>query len=245
MADELSRAFAFMARGDMVGTRMEASPFGTAVSCPELPLRQDSNYLLVDVTDGSAQDLAHEVESRRLRAVFVRDPQTAPRLEPEFAALGWQLHRGLVMAHHRSPERTTDISIVTAVGEPVLRPVRQRVTLAYPWATPELTEQLLEAKILISERVETHFLAVVVNGEVAAYADLYLGDGVAQVEDVLTLEQHRNRGYASALVLSALQRAEEAGATLVFLAADADDWPRLLYERLGFDVIGSYWKFFA
>jgi ribosomal protein S18 acetylase RimI-like enzyme len=245
MADELARAFAFMTRGDMAGTNTERSQYGVAVRCPELPLRQDSNYLLVDRTDATAAELANEKERLALRAIFVRDEATGQRLEPDFESLGWKRHRGLVMTHHRESERGAGAGLVTEVDETALRSVRRQTFLSYPWSTPELIEQLLDAKLLISSRVETHFLAVLVDGEVAAYADLYVGDGAAQIEDVATVEEHRNRGFASALVLHALEQATSAGATFVFLVADADDWPKQLYERLGFDPIGRYVKFFT
>jgi hypothetical protein len=185
MPDDLERAFAFMRLADMLGTHAEPTPYGTAVSTPELPLRQDSNYLLVERTDAPATDLARELERLSLRAIVVRDERTAERLSRELAALGWQAHRHLVMAHRRPPERTADTSIVAEVGEQVLRPLRRRITLSYPWGTPELADQLLRAKAMMAERVETHFLAVVVDGEPVAYADLYIGGGVAQIEDVL------------------------------------------------------------
>ena len=243
--DQLERAFAFMAKADMAGTTFDPSPFGTVVRSDEVPLRQDSNYLLVDRTVATASDLAREVERLHLRAVFVRDEETGARLAGGFAAIGWKAHRGIVMALHRPPERAAYPSLVREVGEADLRSVRRRTLLGYPWSSPELAEQLLRWKILMSEQVDVHFFAVLVDGEAVAYADLYLGDGVAQIEDVFTVEEHRNHGYASAIVLRAIEEAQRESAELIFLAADADDWPRLLYERLGFDTIGGYAKFFA
>ena len=35
-----------------------------------------------------------------------------------------------------------------------------------------------------------------------------------------------------------------AKAEFVFLVADANDWPKELYRRLGFDEVGHYTKFF-
>jgi ribosomal protein S18 acetylase RimI-like enzyme len=67
----------------------------------------------------------------------------------------------------------------------------------------------------------------------------------AQVEDVGTLPEHRNRGYAKAVVLAAIAAAREDGADFVCLVADANDWPKELYRRLGFDEIGHYTKFFV
>jgi spore maturation protein CgeE len=84
---------------------------------------------------------------------------------------------------------------------------------------------------------------VVVDGQVVAYADLYDDGRTAQIEDVATLDQHRGRGYASALVLRALDEARQSGCDLVFLVSDEDDWPKALYRRLGFDDLGRYVKF--
>jgi predicted N-acetyltransferase YhbS len=60
---------------------------------------------------------------------------------------------------------------------------------------------------------------------------------------VNTLEEHRGRGVGRAVVLAAAAAARASGADLVFLDADADDWPRLLYGRLGFDPVGEAWEF--
>ena len=48
MNEDLHRAFAFVANGDMGGARSAASRYGLAVFDQELPLRYDSNYLLID-----------------------------------------------------------------------------------------------------------------------------------------------------------------------------------------------------
>jgi ribosomal protein S18 acetylase RimI-like enzyme len=242
-AHVLDRAFAFMARADMGGTCVGRSPFGTLVTTPELPLRQDSNYLLIDRTDASADELATELERCSLRVVYVREPVTADRLAPAFADLGWKTHKGVVMQHLRQPAKQGDTSIVSDVDEETLRPVRRNQIVNAPWGSPELADQLLAAKRMIAGRVETHFLAVMAGDEVAAYADVYLAGGTAQIEDVATIEEYRNHGYATALVLHGLELARDAEADLVFLVADADDWPRQLYARLGFNVIGGYQKF--
>jgi len=63
------------------------------------------------------------------------------------------------------------------------------------------------------------------------------------VEDVATLEEHRGQGYASAVVMRAVREAQAAGADLIFLVADDEDWPKELYERLGFEIVGRSYKF--
>jgi predicted N-acetyltransferase YhbS len=42
--------------------------------------------------------------------------------------------------------------------------------------------------------------------------------------------------------VTAIAAAREAGADFVFLVADADDWPKEWYARLGFEPIGRYVK---
>ena len=72
---------------------------------------------------------------------------------------------------------------------------------------------------------------------------MYLYEGAAQVEDVNTLEAFRNRGAGRAVVLAAIAEARAAGADLVWLLADADDWPQHLYAKLGFERVGGAWQF--
>jgi predicted GNAT family acetyltransferase len=62
---------------------------------------------------------------------------------------------------------------------------------------------------------------------------------------VATVPDHRGREYARAVVVGAARTARGAGAEFVFLVADANDWPKELYRRLGFDELGHYAKFFV
>jgi GNAT superfamily N-acetyltransferase len=233
----------------MTGDEWRPFRLGRIAVTPAFPLRHDSNYALLDALpeSASATEVAEEV-GRTLTAAGVApcvavtlDESAAERLAPGLAELGWEARRYLVMAHHRPPDRTRDLSLVRVVGEAALRTARAHLLQTYPWATPELIRQLLEAKRAI--RVEKRFYAVIVDGEAVSWADLYRDAETAQIEDVGTLEPHRGRGYASATVLRAAEDARAAGADLVVLTADAGDWPKELYRRLGFDEIGGYVKF--
>ena len=74
--------------------------------------------------------------------------------------------------------------------------------------------------------------------------DLYCEDGVGQVENVATLPEYRGRGLARSVVLRAVAESHAAGNNLTFLVADTGDWPRQLYEKLGFETFGRYARFF-
>ena len=244
MREELARAYDFLARGDMGGTRVQSSPFGRAVYTDELPRRLDGNYLWIDRA-GEPEQLAAEAERLERRLIFVPDPELGEPLEPWFREQGWRIDRHLVMAQLREPAREVDQSVVREVTEPELRVARERVLAREPWAKPEVLEQIFRAKALIGERVRTRFFAAVIDDGVVSYSDLYQDGAEAQVEDVGTVPEHRSRGYASAVVLVAIAAARADGAEFVFLVADANDWPKELYRRLGFDELGYYVKFIA
>jgi ribosomal protein S18 acetylase RimI-like enzyme len=72
---------------------------------------------------------------------------------------------------------------------------------------------------------------------------LYTANGLAQVDEVGTLEARRNQGHASAAVLAAAETAAAEGCDPVFLLTDASDWPQSWYRRLGFSPIGSLYEF--
>lgn len=243
-ASDYDRAVEFVMRGDLFGTHRAPWKYGTAVFTPEIPLRHDSNYLVLerngDVSDIAAE--AHRVQSRLShRIIDVWSEQLGERLAPGFERLGWEVGRFALMSHRRPPEREVDLALASEVDETRLHAARVRDILSYPWGSPELAEQLLEARRL--NPLETRFYAVLVDGEPVSWTDLYLDEDTGQVEAVATVPEHRNRGYASAVVARAVHEARRSGASFVFLVADAEDWPKELYGKLGFDEIGRYVKF--
>jgi ribosomal protein S18 acetylase RimI-like enzyme len=246
--DELARIHRFEREVEMAGTETVESPLGVGVLTPELPLRHDSNYLLIERAENAAEAIAEADRilggaGKDFRVVLTFDGELGERLRPEFDALGWRTQRHIFMVQRRQPTKSADLSVVKEVDQSALRRGRKREILTYPWGTPELAEQLLDSKLLLGNRATTRFFGVEVDGEIVAWSDLYLAQGVGQVEDVATLSEHRGKGYATALVLRAVEVAHRAGADLVFLVADGEDWPKELYGRLGFDTVGAQYKF--
>ena len=228
----------------MAGERLENSQVGTAVFDDRVPRRLDSNFLRVE-READPETVEAEAERLDRRAIFVPDSELGERLVPHFKERGWRVNRVVVMAQLREPERQADLSLVTEVEEPELRAARQQVVAGQPWARPEIMAELFAGKSLIGERLRARFFAVLVDGEVASYTDLYQDGAEAQIEDVGTVHEHRERGYASAVVLAAIAEAKKSGAEFVLLVADYEDWPKELYRRLGFDELGYYVKFIA
>jgi ribosomal protein S18 acetylase RimI-like enzyme len=252
VTDVLERIHRFEREIEMTGSQTLESPLGVGVLEPSLPLRHDSNYLRVErlPLGAGARELADEADrilggaGLAHRAVMCFDTVLGEKLEPQFKELGWNVRRHIWMAQLREPDRTPDLSVVQEVGEADLRPGRTHEIMSYPWGSEEVARQILDAKILLGRRATTRFFAVSVDGEIVSWADLYVAQGVGQVEDVATKEEHRGNGYATAVVLRAVEEARAEGADLVFLVADGDDWPKELYGKLGFDTVGRLTKFF-
>jgi N-acetylglutamate synthase-like GNAT family acetyltransferase len=225
--------------------RVERFPWGELVATPSLPLVWDANFALVERWDGSAVELRDEMDHvqqafAHRRVVLARE-DVAAALWEDIGRSGWEFaSRYLLMAQRRLPDRAADQAIeIVGVGElEWARGRRAMIEAQAHGADAELGRQLMMLDARLAQAMEVRHLAAVVDGEIAAYAGLYLEEGTAQIEDVATLPRLRNRGLARAVVLAAIAEARRAGAELVFLVADEADWPVQLYERLGFDPIG-------
>lgn len=241
------RALAFLRAGYVgVVERVDERPWGLLLLTPSLPRVWDANIALVDRWQGSAEELhaeidrAHERAGLRHRKTVIHDEGLAARVWPGLAEPDWPLrNRHLVLAQRGEPDRGPDVTIDVAVLTPSdYAAVHAHGIRLEPYGRDEaVVEQLLELDRRVARVFATTYLAAIVDDRPVSYASLYEAGGVAQVEDVLTLPEHRGRGLARAVVLEAVRRARANGAGLVFLVADAGDWPRLLYARLGFEQV--------
>jgi GNAT superfamily N-acetyltransferase len=227
-------------------------PWGTAFFTPSLGKLWDMNLLRVDRPDGlGAATLAEEAERVQgeagvaHRRVVVLDGDAGARLEPGFRELGWKVDRFLYMAHRRPPGRTAPPGIgAVEVEQARLAPLRRRIAQEEPSLDDEeAAEQILARAERVAAAARVRHFAVLEGDVVAASGDLYSDGRTAQIEDVGTLPERRGRGYATAVVLRALEEALAVGHDFVFLVADEDDWPKELYAKLGFDPIGRTYAF--
>jgi RimJ/RimL family protein N-acetyltransferase/predicted GNAT family acetyltransferase len=212
---------------------------GTGIVSDSVPDVYDANYLSVESPVAGAGDLTAEAEtvletSHHCR-VIVEDG--SPGLADDFAHLGFDRVTHLVLAHTGEPDRRVDTSAVREVGLDELLPLRIEATMREPWGDADVAAQLNDAKRLVTAAVPTRFFAAVVDDTIAGWCELRRRDGVAQIEDVEVLEEFRGRGLGRVIVQHALDEGLRAGA-LVYLEALADDWPRELYAKLGFTVVG-------
>lgn len=238
--------------GDRAAERAEPFPFGIAHFHEGLPRVWSRNYLIAEKNlEGATADLLAAEADRILggaglahRKVEVNDEQAGARLEPGFRDLGWEVHCDVLMVAHREPDRPIDTSLVEEVGADELEPAWAAGTRAERYGgDPEVVRQLVANKRVLMDTIDTRFFAVRVDGEIASYCDLYSNAGTGQIEAVMTLEPHRNRGLARSTVTRALEESRATGNDLTFLMADRDDWPLRLYGKLGFDEMGRVYEF--
>ena len=212
---------------------------GEGLFAPSVREVYDMNYLRVE-QPAPAGELIEEAE-RLMEDYFHKRvilERSGDSVAAGFRARGWTVTPHLVMAHLRDPDRRVDTSTVREVRFEELLTARREVTLGESWGDAEISSLLDDAKQLIRRAVPTRFFAAFVEAEAAAYCEVRSSGGVAQIEDVNTLARFRGRGLGRAIVQHAIDVGRE-GNEIVYLEALADDWPRGLYAKLGFDVVGE------
>ncbi len=211
---------------------------GIGLFADSVPNVYDANYLSSEEPAGVARALAAEtddvMESFHHRRVVLEqgDDATAAALVEH----GFSCSTHLVFAHLREPDRRVDTAMVHEVEFERLIPARTAATVAESWGDDEIAAQLNDAKRLIMRAVPTRFYAAIVDDRVAAYCEVRSAGRVAQIEDVEAVRAYRGRGLGRAIVQHALDEARRDH-DVVFLEALAEDWPRQLYAKLGFDIV--------
>jgi len=244
---------------DAICERRERFPGGVAtLSDSELPGILNMNLLRVESLldrlslqelESEAERIAGETERLQSRLAFRRviayDEEIGARLALGFEQLErWQAERVVLMAQHRRPDRVVDADFVREVGIEELEPVRRHYLLDRSGGNEELVRQELAVPRRLASAGEMRFFAAFVEGEIRSFCELYSDDsGVAVVRSVATLRAHRRAGLARATVSHAVRRSGALGHELTFLRAVHDDWPKNLYGELGFDAIGTIYRY--
>jgi ribosomal protein S18 acetylase RimI-like enzyme len=249
--NELDRAFAF-ARWlqERTSTRVEPFPWGTALFNDDIPDRYFSNFARVERSlagvdvDALVRETDRVMTGLRHRQIQVFDERDGERIAPELAAAGYSAEHSATMALRRGPDRLPSLDAVEELDHPDVRPFLLEIyRRSLPDAERHLVEVFADFRRVVQRAVGARFFAQRIDGGVAGLCELYVLDDIAQVEHVDTLAEFRGRGVARNVVLRAVHEARDAGAGLILIEADLDDWPKELYRRFGFDEIGRSWAF--
>lgn len=225
-------------------------PGGAAVLHSDFPGAHDHNKLSVIAATTAADIEAAAVDilgaaglTHRLIDVRIQHPPEG--LFHELQGLGYARVNNLLMTFTGDAgARPHRVEVQRLALTDRIRAARDSWRGELPDADPEVWRQLGERITTAGQGADATFFGVWgEDGGVAARADLFLYGGVGQVEDVFTRPAARGEGLASAVVLEAVRDAQRAGAGVIVLVADADDWPREWYVRLGFSALCEFSSF--
>jgi ribosomal protein S18 acetylase RimI-like enzyme len=244
---ELERAAAFeeLLR-DRCAERVVETRFGPALFNDTLARIWNLNVVRAEHPgDATAQEVAAEVDRVQAglghRRVIL--PLGAEELERGFRELGWEVDHFLFMVYRGGGE-PAETSHVEEVAPDRLHRLREEIVREWqPDADPATIEEIIAADKLMWRAANSRIFGIVDDGEVVSSAQLYSGERTAQVEEVATLPSHRGRGHAKAVVTKATEEALAGDHDFLFLVADGDGWPKALYNRLGFEEVGSRFAF--
>ena len=116
--------------------------------------------------------------------------------------------------------------------------VMERMSREEPWYSPLVAREIvgsLEAKAHAGA-ITLHVARVEGCDAGAAGLSIDRAGRVGAVLTVGTLPEWRNRGVAQSLVLTLVAQARAAGCDLVYLLARADDTPKDMYRKFGFET---------
>lgn len=235
---------------DRLVTRKVDFAYGTGLFTDEIPFKYDVNLLRVEGSpDVTAEQLAAEAD--RLmdddvyehRRVIVNDEELGGELVEGFTELGWEHTRYAWMAHVRSAPRTSR-GMAYEMDNSTHIMAKEIFNRREPYsARDDVVKQMARSDEMIAEAVLRRGFAINHEGVVASICETYSDGTVGQIEDVATLEEHRGKGLATEVVLTALESLQRANHELIFLVADADDWPKHFYDKLGFEKAGVTYQF--
>jgi N-acetylglutamate synthase-like GNAT family acetyltransferase len=243
-ADTRGRAIAFLsAIEDACAERILSAPGGCAILDSRDPRLWDANHLRVEAPnapDAVALDTAARSHFGALgfQMISVLDEAVGRAVTGPLEALGYRANHGLLMVLEGEPGSSQREVTIAEVSREAL--ARSRIAGAIERGLDaEIGDQLVSRDALVGSVVAERCFAVALGqGEVAARCQLYSRGAVAQIENVHTAAAHRRRGFSRALVTQAAREARAAGATVVFLVADAAAWMPAFYRSAGFADAG-------
>jgi hypothetical protein len=226
--------------------------WGRAFLSPTIPLVWDANWILIEQPGMSIDQIVRAADEAlgsagmEHRTIFPLEPSEGVRLAPEFEARGWDVEAGVYMVWRREPDRTSEIEV--AERRQIQIEELRRSLISDDLATLGLgdaatTEQLLEWDRRMGAVGGDRWFTAPAGDDPASACRLLTDGTIGQVEDVGTRRDAREQGFARAVTFAAARASRDAGHELTYLGALANDWPRLLYAKLGFDEIGTAYAF--
>ena len=223
----------------------QTTAFPGALVCRTRTLPEVWTLNQVRVTEPADPDAVAELAQQHqadlaFRHLVIEDPATGAAAEALLAAQdGWRVEHDVVMRlGDRRPASRSGIDVVELSVPEMLELMSCWFSQQHPDVTADTAAQLSEYQRREHRAFDEQIFGVRdTHGTALGLTKLRMVGEVAWVEDVFTRPEARRRGFARALVTRAVLAALELSPVLVFLEADADDWPQHLYADLGFEPL--------
>jgi GNAT superfamily N-acetyltransferase len=246
--DTLKNALAFDRGVRMRGAQRTIEiPEGVVVRHDDLPMLYHLNALLL-ATAHDPKELErladHHLAGVPHRHVVIDDAPAAEALAPALLAAGWTRQRFLFMHSPREPDHPPRAGVAREIDDGQAHPlhlaiVREDAPRRHDDAVADaLAERLVAGQEAVRAGTRSRCFAAGEGDGLQSMGTLFIADGTAMIEEVGTLREYRGRGLARAVVSAALAAAHAEGCGEIIVPADADDWPQLLYAKLGFEPLG-------
>jgi GNAT superfamily N-acetyltransferase len=221
---------------------------GWLARAPSLPEVWALNQLHITrpATPEDVIGLAEEHQATlTFRHVRVEPEATALELAAALSGAGWKVDREVFMALLGPPTREVSTEAVVELSDEQMAALMRRwLNEDFPGVEPSHLDQVDEYTRREGKLWgERSFGILDHRGAPAAITKLRSRGSTAWVEDVYTVPEERNRGFARTLVTHATGLARSAGHELTFIIGDDNDWPKHLYESIGFRPVGLVWTF--
>ena len=246
----MKRAVEFVRRfRERMTEEVVPAPHGRALLTPSMPRVHYTNTFAVDLgAEGSATELRGDLEPIFWAAGLTHrqvsiDDELGARAAPEFRELGWKAEELLVMLHRGETPRWTRRASRRSAGRSSSPSGRRACARARRFGTKRKCDSLSRPSTAGGSPSTSGTSPPAPTGRIASYCELFSDGTTGQIESVMTLEEFRRRGLAKAIVTHALAESRAAGHDFTFLLAEAEDWPKELYRKLGFESVGSIWAF--
>ena len=228
---------------DRLATRVATVPFGVARLSPDLPMVYDASSVEVTsrIATGALLDTVERMfadAGLRHRRAHTTVGEVARSINTVLVDRGWSVDHLVYMVYDdripaSGPERG-----FSAVDLATWAPAARRFIADEEWGRdPAVQEDMAARDRRLVERIGAR---LVLADDGSAGCHVYRYRGVAQIENVYVLSDARGKGVGRGLLASALWLCR--GADLVFLIADAEDWPRHWYQRAGFKPVTTGWS---
>ena len=217
-------------------------PGALSLTTPELPEVWELNVVLAPPAFGAERLIDAADERQRAAGLAHRKLRydDVARAEPLRAAAelrGWTVDRELVMLRERGGGGAA--ALVEELDPAALAAAEDELLAAerHP-DDAEARRQLVAQHDRWARNATTvRLLGIVEDGRAVAWCRTYDDGTLFEIDDVAVLPSRRGRGLGRTLIEGAIA-AIPRGRTALLLA-DADDWPRRLYARLGFVAVGE------